>query len=378
VSIVHPDPSRAGADVAQELLDELGRAPDLVLLFASAALAPQAVLDGFYSVMPAAVRLIGCSSYAEINSEEALTHSVTAMGFRLGPVEARVVRGEPGPGRAVGAAMAAELADFGPSLLLVLPDVLTVNVAHLLRGLQGALGRTLPIIGGAPADMGAIAATHPFIGREVFPGGVVAVALRGPLRVVTAADSGYTVFGSERTVTRAEGVKIREIDGMSAVQAYVDALGPRASELPGAMIEHPLGIVGVRGERRGEAAPLIRVVFAMQPEEGSLVLGADIAEGTIIRMTRGSRDALLAAAGSACRRVASEMPRPAAAFVFNCMSRKVVLGARYKDELRAAFAAMPDGVPTIGFYTFGEVCPVDGVAMHHESTFTLAFLVVDP
>jgi len=377
VSIVHPDPSRAGADVAQELLDELGRAPDLVLLFASAALAPQAVLDGFYSVMPAAVRLIGCSSYAEINSEEALTHSVTAMGFRLGPVEARVVRGEPGPGRAVGAAMAAELADFGPSLLLVLPDVLTVNVAHLLLGLQGGLGRTLPIIGGAPADMGAIAATHQFRDREVFPGGVVAVALRGPLRVVTAADSGYTLFGSERTVTRVDGVKIREIDGQSAVQAYLDALGPRASELPGAMIEHPLGVVGVRGERRGEAAPLIRIVFAVQPEDDALVLGADIEEGTIIRMTRGSRDGLLAAAGAACREVTGRMPRPSAAFVFDCISRKVVLGARYKEELRAAFAAMPDGVPTVGFYTFGEVCPVDGVAMHHESTFTLAFLVVD-
>jgi hypothetical protein len=99
VSIVNPDPARAGADVAEELLAELGRAPDLVLLFASAALAPQAVLDGFYSVLPAAVRLIGCSSYAEVNSEEALSHSVTAMGFLLGPVEARVVRGEPGPGQ---------------------------------------------------------------------------------------------------------------------------------------------------------------------------------------------------------------------------------------------------------------------------------------
>lgn len=376
VSIVHSDPAHAGIDVAQELLDELGRAPDLVLLFASAALAPQAVLDGFYSVMPAEVRLIGCSSYAEINSEEALTHSVTAMGFLLGPVEAKIVRGEAGPGRAVGEAMAAELAGFDPALLLVLPDVLTVNVAHLLEGLQGRLGRTLPIIGGAPADMGAIAATHQFRDREVYPGGVVGLALRGPLRVATAADSGYTLFGSERTVTRAAGVKILEIDGQSAVQAYLDALGPRASELPGAMIEHPLGIVGARGVRRDES-PLIRIVFAVQPDQDALVLGADIEEGTVLRMTRGSRDGLLSAAGGACRQVADLAPRPSAAFVFDCISRKIVLGSRYKEELRAAFAAIPADTPTIGFYTFGEVCPVEGVAKHHESTFTLAFLTVD-
>lgn len=377
VSIVHSDPTRAGVDVAQDLLDELGRAPDLVLLFASAALAPQAVLDGFYSLMPASVRLIGCTSYAEINSEEALSLSVTAMGFILGPVEALVVRGAPGPGRAVGEAMANELAAFKPSLLLVLPDVLTVNVAHLLHGLQSVLGRDLPIIGGAPADMGAIAATHQFRDREVFPGGALALALRGPLRIATAADSGYTLFGSERTVTRVDGVKIREIDGQPAMTAYLDALGPRASELPAAMIEHPLGIVGVRGDEHRETTPLIRIVFAVKPEEGALVVGADIEEGTVLRMTRGSRDELLAAAASACRQVAARSPRPSAAFVFDCISRKVVLGTRYKEEIRAAFAVIPDDVPKIGFYTFGEVCPVEGVAMHHESTFTLALLTVD-
>lgn len=377
VSIVHDDPARAGADVAQELLDELGRAPDVVLMFVSAALAPQAVLDGFYSVMPAAVRVVGCSSFAEINSEEALTHSVTAMGLRLGPVEARILRGEPGPGRALGESLAAELAGWDPSLLIVLPDVLTVNIADLLTGLQSKLGSKLPMIGGAPADMGTITATWQFRDRDVFPGGVVVLALRGPLRIATAAHSGYTLFGSERTVTRAEGAKIREIDGQSAVQAYLDALGPRAAEVATARIEHPLGVVARPGEPRSSDAPLIRIVFAVQPEDDALVLGADVAEGTILRMTRGTRDNLLAAAGVACREVAGALPRPSVALVFDCISRKVVLGARYKEEIRAAYAAIPEGVPRIGFYTFGEVCPVDGVARHHESTFTLAFLAVD-
>ena len=65
------------------------------------------------------------------------------------------------------------------------------------------------------------------------------------------------------------------------------------------------------------------------------------------------------------------------AFLFDCMSRKVVLGTRYKEELRAVFADIPPEVPRIGFYTFGEVSSVQGVAMHHESTFTLAYIVVE-
>jgi hypothetical protein len=377
VSIVNPDPFRAGADAAQELLDELGRAPDVVVLFASAALDPRAVIDGFYDVMPAAVRLVGCSSFAEINGEEALTHSVTAMGLRLGPLEMRVVRGEPGPGREVGAAMAAELASFEPSLLVVLPDVFSLRIGQLLQGLQDGLGQGFPIVGGAPADMGEAVQTHQFLDRAVFTGGVVGLALKGPLRVVTAAHSGYSLFGDERTVTKSAGARVVEIDGQNAVGMYLEYLGPRAGELPGAMIEHPLGIV-VRGERhREEAALLIRMVYGVDQGGEGLILGNDIEEGTVIRMTRGTRDELLAAARTACRQVAERAPRPAAAFVFDCISRKVVLGARYKEEIAGAFAGVAEGVPRVGFYTFGEVSPVDGVAMHHESTFTVAFLVVE-
>lgn len=377
-SIVNPDPFQAGADVAQELLDELGQAPDVVLMFISAAVEPQAVLGGFYSVMPATVRLVGCSSFAEINNEEALTHSVTAMGMRLGPLELRVIRGEPGPGQAIGEAIAAELKDFEPTLLIVLPDVLTIKIGPLLQGLQAGLGANMPIIGGAPADMGAVVATRQFRDREVFPGGVVGLALKGPLRVVTAALSGYSLFGSERKVTRAAGSKIREIDGHGALQLYLEYLGPRAAEMGTAMIEHPLGIVKGRGSQPAEdTALLIRMVYGVDAAEGALVLGNEIEEGTAIRMTRGTRDDLLAAATTACRQVAAGAPTPAAALVFDCISRKLVLGTRYKEEIRGAFADVARGVPRIGFYTFGEVSPVQGVAMHHESTFTVAFLVVE-
>ena len=79
-------------------------------------------------------------------------------------------------------------------------------------------------------------------------------------------------------------------------------------------------------------------------------------------------------ADEAGAKVCAALPRPTIAFFFDCMARKIVLGPRYKDELRATFARLGPDVPKVGFYTFGELSPVEGTTMHHEETFTIALL----
>jgi hypothetical protein len=56
------------------------------------------------------------------------------------------------------------------------------------------------------------------------------------------------------------------------------------------------------------------------------------------------------------------------------MGRKLVLGSRYKEEIRRAFARIGGAVPKVGFYTYGEISPVGGVTMFHDQTFTVALL----
>ena len=68
------------------------------------------------------------------------------------------------------------------------------------------------------------------------------------------------------------------------------------------------------------------------------------------------------------------MPDPDVALIFSCMSRKSVLGPRFAEECQASFARLPAGLPKCGFYTFGELSPVQGVTMHHESTYTIVLL----
>ncbi|MCC6553770.1 MAG: FIST C-terminal domain-containing protein [Polyangiaceae bacterium] len=379
-SIVHDDAFAAAQEVAGELLDELGGAPDLVLVFSSAELSAERVAGGLRGRLPGATRVVGCSSYAEINREEALTRSVTALGLRLGRIEQRSFAIAPGGGTSFEAGRRAglELRDFKPDLVIALPDVLQLNATQLLLGLQDALGKGVPVIGGAPADRGGFQRTYQIRDGEVLSGGAVGVALKGPIRLVTGARSGYQPIGLPHTCTRVEGGNvIREIDGRPALRLYKGLLGPLAAGMPAISIEFPIGVVGgVRGTQRqpDDGLLLVRAIFRVDEEHEALVLGGDIPEGAQVQVTRATRDDIIRGAEEATARALEAMPEPDLALIFSCMSRKNVLGPRYKDECAAAFSRLPPGLPKMGFYTFGELSPVQGVTMHHESTFTLGLL----
>ncbi|UQA55011.1 FIST signal transduction protein [Polyangium aurulentum] len=381
VSFFHEDAFRAGREAARELLDELGAPPDLVLLFASAHLDPERVLAGVAQEIPPEARLVGCSSCAEIDGNEALTGSVTLMGIALGAVRCETFRLE-GPvddPAAAGRAFGERVRAFDPAVVFLFPDGLALNHVQFLQAMQETLGASLPIVGGVPSDMAQFVRTTEFEGRSAFSGGVVAAALSGPVDVVTGARAGFQPVGSPRTCTRVEGGRrVLELDGEPALSIYRHYLGPRAAEMPEVGIEFPLGIVGgTIGNHRlpaSEAISLIRAVSGVDEASDALLCLGEMPEGARVCMTRATKEDLLRAAEEACDAALLAMPRPEVAFFFDCMGRKLVLGSRYKEEIRRAFARLGDDVPKVGFYTYGEISPVGGVTMYHDQTFTVALL----
>lgn len=380
ISTVHQDAFTAGKDAAADLLAELGRAPDLVLLFSSAKYDAARVLEGVHSRLPATVPLVGCSAYAEVDTEQALTSSVVLMGLVLPGIEVRTfhVAGRGVDSFAAGREAGLGLRGFAPALIITFADVLDMNATRYLRGLQDTLGKETPIVGGASADDGAFKATFQLHGRDVMSGSAVGVALKGPLEIVTAAKSGYTPVGATHTSTRVEnGNVLLEIDGRPALDIYRSYLGERAAQMPAVSIEFPIGVVGgVEGtpRRTDDAGLLVRAIFRVDEARGALILGGDVPEGAAIRVMRATKEDVVRGAEKATTTALEAMPAPEIALIFSCMSRKSVLGPRFKDECRASFVQLPEGLPKIGFYTFGELSPVQGITMHHESTYTIVLL----
>lgn len=378
VSFFGDDSQQVGRDVAADLLDRLGGAPDLVIMFSSARYDHARVLAGVYEQLPA-VRVVGCSSYGEINSEEGLSGSVTAMGIVTEGREFATftLPDIAGDSRAGGRALAEQVRQFAPDLLIVFPDGMRVNSTQFLLGLQDVLGDRFPIVGGVAADAGDFSRTYELFDRDVLCGGAVALAFKG-VRVVTAARSGWQPIGGTRTCTRIEdGNVLLELDGQPALDLYRSYLGYRAAEMPYVSVEYPIGMVGgVPSTQRlpdGEIL-LLRAIKGVDERRRAIIFGGDLPERAEVRMTRATTEDVIAGADAAGAQVLAALPRPTLALVFDCMARKVVLGPRYKSELRATFARLGPNVPKIGFYTFGELSPVQGTTMHHDETFTIALL----
>lgn len=379
-SIVHDDARSAGRDAADELLDQLGERPDLVLLFASARYDQEAVLAGLHGRLGEGVRLAGCSSYAEIGGREALSESVTAMGLKLGDLGAATLsaRAEGGDSRALGRSIGEQARAHDPSLLVVFPDGLQVNSTQFLLGIQDVLGKSFPIVGGVAADTGEFTRTFQYRDREVFSGGAAAVALRGSISLATAARSGWYPVGASRICTRMEGGNVcLELDRQPALALYKEYLGARAAEMPLVSAEYPIGVIsspeGTQRLPEGELL-LLRSIKGVDEARQAIIFGGDLPQGSEVRMTSATKEDVMKGADEATERACAAMPEPSLALIFNCMARKVVLGPRYKQELSAPLRRLGERVPAIGFYTYGELSPVQGVTMHHDETFTIALL----
>lgn len=379
VSIVNEDSFAAGEEVAIELKEELQRTPELILLFTSAKYDHASVLNGIYSKLPN-VTLVGCSSYAEINSEEALTHSVTAMGIQLDGISYKTFRmDEVGADSfEAGRAFGENIRAFQPTLLIIFTDGMQCNATRFLLGLQDMVGRTFPIVGGVAADMGEFARTYEFFNRDCISGGVVGVALKGNIEIVTAAKSGWIPIGGTKLCTKVEqGNVLLELDGKPALSLYREYLQHRVSEMPRVSAEYPIGIVGgVVGTQRlpDDDILLLRFISGVDEARNAIVFGGDLPEGAEVRMTRATKEDVIRGANEAGAAVCAAMKKPSIALIFDCMGRKAVLGGKYRDELKDTFDRIGKNIPKIGFYTFGELSPVQGITMHHNETFTIALL----
>lgn len=378
-SIVHEDSFQAGREVVAELLDELGGPPEVVLVFASSELDQRAVLDGMWTRLPKDVRLLGCSSTAEIGAEEALAGSVTAMGFTFGRVQWEVyqLRSIEGDGNTAGHKLGDMIAPFDPKLVILLGDGLVGNSMKLVDGMQAKLGRDCPIVGGLASENLTFQHTYQLFDREVFEHGAVALALRGPISLATATGSGFQPVGAIRTCTEVvDGKRIMSLDDAPAIEIYKSFLGEDVTRRPGIGIEFPLAIIGTPGGdymTSDERTQVIRVVRHIDEQTGSLQCGGDVYPGAKVRLTRATKDDLIAAARTCVVQAKAEVPNPAVCFLFACAGRKIVLGGRYQEEITAAFSALGD-TPRIGFYCYGELNPVGGTNMYHDETFTLALV----
>ncbi|MBU1109558.1 MAG: FIST C-terminal domain-containing protein [Candidatus Riflebacteria bacterium] len=244
---------------------------------------------------------------------------------------------------------------------IVLPDGFQANLSEMLRGLYNKLGPSFNYIGGGAGDNLKFFKTWQFTEVEV-ASDAVAVALIEGIDFSIGVGHGWYPVGSPVVVTRAKGKIVYEINAIPAYQAYSKLIGCGSKEefkVLGMM--HPLGFPDIAGRY------IIRDPLGVNDDD-SITFVTEIPSHSVGSIMDCEIDELIDTAVLAAKGAVSQLPDHEFSLVFDCISRVLLFGNRFPEEIAALQTVIDSKAPFLGALTFGEIGSYGSVPLLHNKT----------
>lgn len=316
--------------------------------------------------------IMGCSTSGEIYDEEIYEHSLVAavMKFEKTTIKYESIEiKEPSDSLESGALLAGKLSQDDLKALFVLSDGLNVNGSQLTKGLNSKLSDVI-VTGGLAGDDANFEKTWVLVDKTPQSNHITAVGFYGEdIHVAYGSQGGWNKFGIDRMVTEARDNVLYKLDDKPALEVYKTYLGEKASELPSSGLLYPLMI-----KEDGSNESKVRTILAVNEEEQSITFAGDIPNGSEVMFMRASMNELVEGASNAAGalKLNDYNNQDSISIAISCVGRKLVLGHKTEDELEAVMDKLNDNVEQIGYYSYGEISPLnDGKCDLHNQTMTL-------
>jgi hypothetical protein len=386
----HHNPNVAGREAAEQALQKAGIVrPDFVFMFASIGYDQSSLLQVVREVTGGAP-LSGCSAEGTINGEDADESNFSVVVTAISSDELRWTNGIAGglvdDSRAVGEQVAQDLV---PHLsadtigLFVFPDgrldfdVGTDNLDNFFAGLEENLPseRFLPLWGGGANDSFDVEGSYyQYCDSEVISGGVSYTLLSGKAQAGWAISHGCIPIGGERIVTRSKGNVIYEIDGKPAVEVLKEYLPEHALTDDRDWMRYAISLaLCFRAPNyMKDEEYVVRGVPAVKMDDGSISVQTEVPEGTSVWFSSRDKEKISTGFDRMAAQIKEQLggEKPKLVFQFECATRgKMMFRDQEKLQLLRRFRQSLDpDAPWVGFYTAGEIGPVEEHNLRHLYT----------
>ncbi|NTU97578.1 MAG: hypothetical protein HGA62_07175 [Chlorobiaceae bacterium] len=364
------DSYTAGKEAALSAIDKTGGRTKALLVFAAMSFNHRELLAGITSVT-GTITMVGGTTAGEISPEGVSSGTVVIMAFAHDDLE--FVSGIGQDMSADETACSVQLVNdilgktaFDPDAsLMVFPNGMGGDGLKVLEGLQHLLGKDFEITGGYLGDDERFESTFQYYNGKVYRDTIVGLMITDPekkYRRGIGVRSGFTSIGNSLVCTSSDGNVLKEFEHTGALELYKDFLGEeRASRLPGICLEYPFGIIDKEPSGRSASLFQLRCGLSVDHEKGTITLAASIPEGSEVTLTTASRGDIINGALEAAEQAKKVLggATPEAIVMFSCVGRKLVLGRRVQEEVGVVRDCLGPDVPVIGFFTYGEIGPVD-------------------
>ena len=362
------DSVRAGLEAATQAVESSGP-PQLTILFTTDAYNQNQVLEAVRKLVGDS-RLVGFCGGGIITQDGVFPQGVgvcTMAGKELAAVTA-LQRGLSKNPREAGEKAGEALLASGlkKGTVIVLPDGFQSNLSEMLRGLYHTMGPAFTYVGGGAGDNLKFFKTYQFTEQGI-DSDALAVALLDGVPVISGLGHGWQPMGEPLVITKSKDKTVEEIDGVPAFQAYLKRLGhSEEGQFAQVGMKHPLGFPDISGNY------LIRDPLTVNGNQ-SIHFVTEIPRNAVGNIMDCSMEELIGTAAAIAKKVVSGMHHPVHfVLLFDCISRFLLMGARFNDEIRAIREVIGPDTPLLGALTFGEVGSYLDIPLLHNKTTVIA------
>jgi hypothetical protein len=377
----HHNPNVAGREAAEQALENAGVAkPDFVFMFATVGYDQRSLLRSVREATGGAP-LTGCSAEGTIGGDDADESNFSVVVMAISSEELRwtngLATGLSADSRAVGQRVAQTLSSdlSSDSLgLFVFPDGITANMDHFFAGLEGNIpsDQFLPLWGGGASDNFALVRTYQYCDDEIASDGVSYALLSGEAQASWDIGIGYIPIGGERAVTHSQGNVIYEIDGKPVLEVLQEYLPDQALAKNWQRYAITFALCFKPPSHTKDEEYVVRTILSVNETDGSATVQTEVQEGTRVWFSSRDREKVTTGLDLMVEHIKHKLggTQPKVVFHFDCVSRgKTMFRDQEKLQLLRRFrqAVGPD-VPWAGFYTYGEIGPVEKRNFYHNYT----------
>ncbi len=381
----HRNPKVAGQEAAAQALEQAKiTQPDFVFVFATVGYRQKILIDSV-RIATNHAPLFGCSAAGIIAQglADESNFAVAVMVIRSDELQFNhgVLPGLSESSMLIGQMLGQQLTtnDHGDAIALFLnADAMTVNFDELMTGLETMMDwdSPLPIIGGLCGDNFSYQKTYQYCDDQVVSDSVSWALLSGQAALISEISHGCMPIGQKRTITRAEGNKIYEIDHQPVFDVLHDYLeDDEIANWDKTAVNLGLGFPAPDPLEYGSDL-FIRCMISKEDSTNCVVASANIEEGSDFWITRRDTKKMHQAAEATADQINRQLNGRQPKFVFHieCDGRgKMIMPEKEKQNMVLALQEkIGQSIPWIGLYSYGEICPVNGKNRLHSFTGVLS------
>src|ERR671916_319520 len=380
----HHNPNVAGREAAEQALEKAGLSkPDFVFMFGSIGYDQHSLVRTVREIT-GSVPLAGCSAEGTINGDDADESNFSVVVTAISSDELQwtngIVSGLEDAPRAVGKQLAQDLLPnlFADTIgLFVFPDGLTDYLEPFFAGLEENLpsDRFLPMWGGGAGNNVSVdEPTYQYCDDEVISGGVSYALLSGKAQAGWAISHGLVPIGSARMVTRSQGNVIYEIDGKPAIEVLKEYLpeGALADDRDWQRYAVSLALTTKAPNYMKDEEYVVRGVPGVRMADGSIIVQTEVPQGTSVWFSSRDKEKMTTGLDRMAAQIKDQLEGEKAklVFQFECATRGKMM---FRDQEKLQFLrqfrqTVGADVPWAGYYTWGEIGPVEEHNLRHLYT----------